>query len=109
MAHFLIRPELNNAKEGDYDRLHDAMYMRKAYKVIKLDDGTWRDLPTGTYDMENEGTNLDVYTVAVAALNSIGKVNSGNRRDFELIVCKRSGSHSDLRYNTDKSKLPPNA
>jgi len=109
MPHFIIRPELNYAKTGDYDRLHEEMYKRKAYKVININDNTWRDLPTGTYRIESEGSNEDVYKLAVAALNAMGKFNIGDRRDYELIVFKHVGSHSDLQLNKDKSKLPPNA
>ncbi|WP_316778352.1 hypothetical protein [Pedobacter antarcticus] len=108
MSTFVIRPEINNASAGDYERLHDAMYTRRIYKVIKLDDGSWRDLPTGTYRAELDDVKpQDVFNIAIAALNSIGKYNTDYRRDYELIVFMASGSYSDLPFNTDKSKRPP--
>jgi hypothetical protein len=108
MPIFVVRPELNNASPGDYDRLHQAMYTRQIYKVIKLDNGSWKDLPTGTYRcVFDDSTAQSVYKIAVSALNSIGKWNIGNRRDYELIVFEASKSYSDLQDNTDRSKRPP--
>jgi len=106
MAKFIIRPEINNHNEGDYDNLHLEMHKRNIFRVIKLNDDKWYDLPTGTYRAVLAKTTEEVFELCVAALNAIGKFNTMNKRDYELYVGETTSCKCDLRLNTDKSKLP---
>ena len=110
MPNYIIRPEINNHKDGDYERLHEEMYKRGFYKVIQYtSDNLFRDLPTGLYRHTSELTLQQVYNECVASLNAIGKYNISFRRDFELFVAPHTGSMNDLKLTTDKTKLPPNS
>jgi hypothetical protein len=105
MARFAIRPEINNASNDDYTKLHEEMYNRKIYRVLQGNDGIWYDLPTGTYNAILERTRGDFYKLAEAAVLAVvnGYIPA---KTFELIVYDYSAAEFKLTKNTDKSKLP---
>lgn len=111
MPKFAIRPELNYHKDGDYELLHEALKLKKIYRVIWAQDidtkkSNWYDLPTGMYVCELDMSISEVETLVIEALRSMHKSNGLHRRDYELIVFKFDGSLSDLELNTDISKRP---
>lgn len=106
MSDYFIRPELNGGRDDDWNRLHDAMYIKQFYRVIKIDD-IWYDLPTGVYFKNSSELAENVYNQVVIVLNSIGKFNNDTHRDYELLVIGIAGGASDLDRNIDRSKRPP--
>jgi len=110
MSRFFIRIELNDAYDEDYVNLHDALYDAKVYKVIiggPTNNRTWKALPTGYYTatreaLSEEGMNKTI----VRVLNSIGKYNSKDHRDYELVITKADGFVTDLEENIGKYPLP---
>jgi len=111
MAKFVIRPEINYHKEGDYELLHAALKKRGMYRALRLTDTItkkvdWYDLPTGTYIADLNLSVEQVKNLASDGLQEIGKTNTDRARDYELSVFLWTDALCDLKINTDTSKRP---
>jgi hypothetical protein len=61
MANFTIRVELINHKDPeDYNILHQEMYNKAFYRVVKLDN-VWHDMPTAEYTKNSLNTINQIY------------------------------------------------
>jgi hypothetical protein len=76
MAQFITRVELHGATYQDYENLHREMEGRGFSRSIPADSGTWYQLPTAEYWINNSGQTRDtVLAAADAAANATGKTH----------------------------------
>lgn len=112
MAKFAVRPEINGAVDGDYEKLHDAMYKSEFYRVIlgRKGEGVlkWYDLPSGMYVGDKPITLNQAYIQAEAAVQTVANAYKPNK-GHELIIFEYSAASMNLKLNTDRKKLPPGA
>jgi hypothetical protein len=81
---YLLRIELHDADDGDYDKLHEEAAKRSLWRLIEMDDGLVYQLPTGTYWTDEGPSSSDVRDRADRAAAAIGHDNPA------IIVAKSS-------------------
>ena len=84
MAQFMVRVELHEADEDDYETLHEAMEGEGFARQISSDDGVVYRLPTAEYYREG---NLSKQEVLDKAKNAVSKT----RKKAEILVTKARG------------------
>lgn len=75
MASVIARVELHSAAREDYDTLHTAMTSEGFSRRVQADDGSWYQLPTGTYVHSSVGAAAGREKAARAA-QTTGKKSS---------------------------------
>jgi len=113
MAKFVVRPEINGAVDGDYERLHQEIYARGFYRVILATPdggrfGIWFDLPSGLYVGEFNLNHLQVERKAIAAITTVSNSYTP-QKGFELAIFDYAVARLHLKKNKIKEKLPPGA
>lgn len=73
MAKFITRVELHGALEGDYDRLHREMGLRKFTRTIVSDQGDTYRLPSAEYFLSSELSVTQVRNLASEAATATGR------------------------------------
>jgi hypothetical protein len=76
MPQYLTRVELHQADASDYQRLHEAMAVKKFSRTIPNDNGIRYHLPTAEYYSYGEIDTGSVLGLATQAVQSIGKAAS---------------------------------
>ena len=111
---YLLRLELINPDNNDYDLLHTEMAQISFYRVFKGEQ--WYDLPTGSY----AGYTSNTFTViqdAEQTENLVSKAifefiakkplnDNGLVKDYTYFLCKFEYGGYKFNPNTDPSKLP---
>jgi len=93
MSWYIVRVELHQAAQSDYDILHAAMSGRGFSRSLSL-RGKTLQLPTAEYFQQNEGAGPAVLAEAQAAARQTG-------RNFAIIVTEGANF-----YQSGLSGLP---
>jgi hypothetical protein len=109
MAQFFLRPELHNHDSGDYEQLHNELAAAGYYRVVRLDNNIWHDLPTGEYHKYSTNLIDTEKTVIEAAILQVVNNNRLRTKDYWYVLTNSDASEVKLKLKrtTDQAKLPP--
>ena len=94
MSHYTVRVELQNASEGDYEKLRVAMEESGFSPLIPSGSGAKYYLPSGEY-------NLDAGWTPEQVLNTVKSLGATTHRKYAILVTE---SLSRKWYGLEEAK-----
>jgi hypothetical protein len=84
MADYLVRVELFDASNADYERLHEKMKNIGFNRYVHFNDGTAHHLPTGSYIGDKSGPSESIRDSVSSLANPL------STKPAAVFVCKYS-------------------